>query len=295
MSLDNLTYYFREAFSSLHRNFWLSWASIGVIIISLLILGSSALVVINARCLADQIESSVEISVFAEEDISESELDELGDKLKLVNGVDSVEFVSSSEALEKLKESFGEKKEALDGLEERNTLPDSYQVKTVDTSLVSGVAENIEQMQGVEKVRYGHGVVEKLMKMTSWARMAGVVLVLLMSIAAVFLIATTIRMSIFSRQYEIEIMKYLGATNFFIRVPFFLEGMILGTAGGLVSVALLFLGYHGLVDKVNSAFSFLQLVGGGQLINYIFVGLVLLGAIIGAVGSSIPVKRFLKV
>lgn len=295
MNFNNIGYYWREAFNSLIRNSWLSLASIGTIIISLLILGSSVLVMLNVRQLADRVESSVEISVFVENGVSEEELENLGEQIKYLGGVESVKFISRDQALEELKESFGEKQEALAGLEENNTLPDSFRVKTLSTSLVPSVARKIEQLEGVEKVRYGHEVVEKLLVISRWVRTMGVAVVVLLGLAAVCLIITTIRMSVFARQQEIGIMRVLGATNWFIRMPFLLEGMVLGLLGGLITAGVIYFGYHSLVTKINSILPFMQLINDPKTINYTLTGLVILGLFIGALGSAISVRRFLKI
>jgi len=295
LNLNNIGYYWAEAFKSLYRNSWLCLAAVGTIVVSLLILGSSLLLVLNVNHLADRVESGVEISVFIEEDVEEEELENLGEEIKTLGGVESVEFISRDRALEELKESFGEKKEALAGLEENNTLPRSYRVKALSTSLVPSVAQKIELLDGVEKVRYGRGVVEKLMVISRWVRTTGVAVVVLLGAAAVFLIATTIRLSVYARRREIGIMKVLGATNWFIRMPFMLEGMVLGLLGGLVTAGIIYFGYHSLVARVNSTLPFIQLIDESQIINYTLGGLTGLGLLLGILGSAISVRRFLKV
>jgi cell division transport system permease protein len=295
LTFNNIIYYWAEAFKSLYRNSWLSLAAVGTIVISLFILGSSLLLVLNVNHLADRVESGVEISVFIKEGVEEEELEDLGEQIQQLGGVESVNFISRERALEELKESFGERQEALTGLEENNTLPDSYRVKALSTELVPSVAEKIEGLAGVENVRYGRGVVERLMVISQWVRTMGMAIVVLLGIAAVFLIATTIRLSVYARRREIGIMKILGATNWFIRMPFMLEGMLLGLFGGLITAGVIYMGYHTLVVRVNTALPFMQLISQSEMINYTLMGIAALGVLLGLLGSAISVRRFLKV
>ncbi len=294
MSLRNVSYFLVEAFKSLYRNSWLSIAAIGTIIVSLFILGASLLMVLNVNLLADSVESGVEISVFIQDDISGKELQDLGEQIKYLGGVGSMQFITRYQALEELKESFGDKSEALNGLKKNNTLPNSFRVKALSTRMVPSVAEKITFLDGVEKVSYGSGVVEKLMTVSSWTRTAGLVIVGLLEVAAIFLIATTIRLSVYARRKEIGIMKVLGATNWFIRMPFVLEGMVLGLWGGIIAAGLVYLGYDVLLSKVDSSLPFLQLVSDYK-VNYALLGLTGLGFLIGIIGSTISVGKHLKV
>lgn len=295
LNLNNLAYYWAEAFRSLYRNSWLCLAAVGTIIVSLLILGSSLLLVFNANYLAKQVESEVELSVFIVEDTKKQKIKDLGQQIESLDGVKSVEFISRDRALEEFKESFGERKEALVGLEENNTLPNSYRVKAVSTKLVPQIAGQVEELDGVEYARYGQGVVENLMSISNWVRTAGSALVVLLGAAAVFLIATTIRLSVYSRRREIGIMKILGATNWFIRVPFILEGMMLGLLGGLAAVVIIYYGYQSLLVRMGSTLPFMQLIDQQELILYILGGLLGAGLLLGIVGSAISVRRFLKI
>ncbi|MTI85793.1 MAG: ABC transporter permease [Firmicutes bacterium] len=295
MSLNNISYYWVEAFKSLYRNSWLSLAAVGTIIISLFILGSSVLLVLNVNHLADRVESGVEISVFVQESVSGEELVDLGEQIKFLGGVESVNYISRERALEEMKESFGDRQDALAGLDEENTLPDSYRVKALSTDLVPSVAEKIEDLHGVDGVRYGHGVVEKLLVLSQWVRTMGLAIVVLLGVAAVFLIATTIRLSVYARRQEIGIMRILGATNWFIRMPFMLEGMLLGLLGGLVTSGVIYLGYSTLVLRVNATLSFIQLISQPQIIYYNLLGITALGLLLGILGSAISVRKFLKI
>lgn len=294
MRLSAFTYYFREAFHSIMRNSWLSVASIGVVAVSLLILGSSLLLVLNANNIADNLESSVEISVFLKVETTPEGLEELEDSLGALPEVAELKFVSKQQALEEMQKNFGDRKDILLGLEEKNPLPDAFRVKTQTVEQVVPLAREIAVYPQVDQVRYGQGVVEKILELSRWVRSAGLVMMVLLAIAAVFLIATTIRLSVFARRKEIGIMKFLGATNWFVRFPFLLEGMFLGLAGALLAVGAVYYGYISLLGSIQVSLPFMQLVTDRSLLMPMLEGLLVLGLAFGAIGSLISLRKFLN-
>lgn len=295
MRIRTIAYYFREAFLSIFRNGWLSLAAAATVAISLVILGCSLLVVVNTDRLADQLESSVEISAFLKDGLEQEEIRELNDKIRFLPGVVEVQFVPKEEALQEMRRSFGSRRDILDGLEDDNPLPDTFRIKTRRADQVVEVARKISSLDGVEDVRYGQGLVERLVVVTRWIRVVGVGAMILVGAAAIFLISTTIRLSVFARRREIGIMKYLGATNWFVRFPFLIEGMVLGLLGSLLAAALVYTGYLSLVEHMARAMPFIPLVSDGQVIFRLLAALVGLGLGIGALGSTISIHRFLNV
>jgi len=295
MLINTIIYYFREAATSLVRNSWLTVASVGTIIISLLILGSSVLLVLNVREMASAMESSLEITVFLKDDVKQERLKTLEEEIEFVPGVTVATFVTKEQALVDLKESFGDKAELLNGLEDDNPLPNSFTVKTREAKMVPEAARQLVELEGVEQVRYGQGVVEKLLALTHWVRIWGSLALLVLGVAAVLLIATTIRMSVFARRREIGIMKSLGATNIFVRMPFMLEGMIIGLTGGLIAALLINYGYLSLLNKILISLPFIQLVDNPDIIYQVLGGLLGAGLIIGTLGSAISLRRYLRV
>ncbi|OPY58074.1 MAG: Cell division protein FtsX [Pelotomaculum sp. PtaU1.Bin035] len=294
MRLRTVRYYFCETIQSILRNSWLSVASVGVVAVSLMILGSSLLLVINASNMAANLESSVEMSLFLKDKSTSAQIKDLEDKLKAMPDVAQVEFVSKQRALEEMKKNFGDKKDILAGLEEKNPLPDAFRIKTRTVEQVAPLARQLEGLAQVDQVRYGQGVVEKMLAFSRWIRVAGLVTMVLLGVAAVFLIATTIRLSVFSRRKEIGIMKFIGATNWFVRFPFLLEGMFLGLAGSLLAVAAIYFGYFTLIGNIQVSLPFMQLVSDRDLIITLMERLLLLGLVIGAAGSMISMRKFLK-
>lgn len=288
-------YHLREAGLSIIRNGWLALASTGVVTVALLIFGGSLLFVLNTHHVIGDIESKVEISVFLKSDVSPRDVEALGSRLQQRPEVAEVRFISKEEALQIVKQDLGDKADLLAGMEKDNPLPDTYRVRTHRADQVPALAAEVATWPGVEQVRYGQEVVERLLAVTRWARLVGLGAMFFLAGAAVFLIATTIRLSVYARRREISIMKMLGATNWFVRSPFLLEGVILGLTGGLVAVGLTMAGYFPLVSVLESALPFFRLVSERQVLLPVFGGLVLFGLILGTLGSFISVHRFLKV
>ncbi|MDP3044017.1 MAG: permease-like cell division protein FtsX, partial [Bacillota bacterium] len=177
-----------------------------------------------------------------------------------------------------------------------NPLPARYRVRTSHAEVVPAVARAIEKMHGVDKVRYGQGYVEKLILITRWVNVAALFAAGLLALAAIFLIMTTIRMSVMARRDEVEIMKYMGASNWFVRFPFLLEGMAVGYLGSKVAVLILGFGYYYLLLQVDQvSLFFVQLVTDQQTLGMLFGALFVLGVLIGGLAGSISIRKFLRV
>ncbi|ACV64658.1 protein of unknown function DUF214 [Desulfofarcimen acetoxidans DSM 771] len=296
MRFSTIGYYFRETFSSLVRNSWLSLASMGTVTISLLILGSSLLLILNANQLAGSVESTVEISVFLKDNVSSDQIKNLEKGIGDLQGVSGVQYVSKDQALEDMKKNLKDKADILDGLDKKNNpLPDGFRIKTENAGQVAEISKQLEKMPGIDDVRYGQGFVEKLLAITKWVRLAGLVTMVLLSGASVFLIATTIRLSVFARRKEIGIMKVIGATNWFVRFPFIMEGIILGLLGAGLALTVLHFVYYELVKQMQLTLPFVNLVTDKQQLLPYLASLLGFGLVIGSVGSMISMRKFLKV
>lgn len=295
MKLSSFSYALRDALRSLWRNKFMSIASVATVAISLLILGSAWLLVINTNYLAAVMESELEINVYIKPDVPREQAEAMNDVFAGIHGVAEVIFVPREEGLKLLEERFGEETNLLEALGERNPLPDVYRIKAAQASAVPTIASMAGELENVENVRYGQGMVEKLLSLTNWLRTAGVVIIIAIAIAAVFLIATSIRLTVFARRREVAIMKLVGATNWYIRWPFFLEGMIIGVAGALIAVGLLNLSYSELTKNIALTINFLPIITEKETLYGIFKNLLIIGTCLGAIGSAISLRRFLKV
>ncbi|MDW7674644.1 MAG: permease-like cell division protein FtsX [Bacillota bacterium] len=284
-----------QGVKSLWRNGWMSIASIATVTITLFIFGLFFLLVLNTNYIADSVESDVEIAAFLVQDLSEEESKAIGDKLKTIVGVSEVTLVPKEKSLEQLTKTFGREHDLVAALDGKNPLPDYYRVKTLDPTQVGTVAKLINRMAEIEDVRYGQEYVDKLFAVTHWVRLIGLALMSLLSIAAVFLIATTIRLTVFARRREIAIMKLVGATNWFIRWPFFLEGTFLGLIGASIAVLILLFSYMGVIEQLTVTLQFIPLLTDVSLLKQLLLGMILAGMALGACGSAISLRKFLDV
>jgi cell division transport system permease protein len=295
MKIRTLEYFIREAVSSLRRNGLMSIASVSTVALSLLILGLFLVMVLNLNHLASVLESQVQISVYLQDTLNEKDIREVGTRITKLPGVTLVTFVSKEDAMTRFKQRLGEQQGLLAALGDSNPLPNAFEVKVDGPERVKLVAQAIGQLKGVENAKFGQEVVEHLFNLTKIIRWFGLLLIVFLALAALFIISNTIRITVFARRKEIGIMKYVGATDWFIRWPFLIEGMILGFCGALISVFLLTETYGILTDKVYESLAFLPLIPRYPFIMNISIVLVVVGTIIGALGSTLSLRRFMKV
>lgn len=228
MKIRTVEYFIKEAASSLRRNSLMSIASISTVALSLLILGVFLIMVLNLNNMASSLESQVQVNVYLKDGLSDVETRELGTKITKLPGVNQVLFIDKEEAMSRFKERLGEQQSILKALDDTNPLPNAFEVKVDRPERVKPVAQAITQFKGVENAKFGQEMVEHLFALTKMVRIFGVILMAFLALAALFIISNTIRLTVFARRKEIGIMKYVGATDWFIRWPFLLEGMILG-------------------------------------------------------------------
>ena len=295
MKLKTGEYFIQEVFHSLRRNNWMTFASIGTVAVSLFVLGVFLILVLNMNRLAGMLESQVQISVYLEDHLTDREKRQIGYDIESLQGIDSVTYVDRETAKERLKERLGDQKYLLDALSEDNPLPDAFEVTVTTPALVDSAAGAIDAMQGVEEAKYGQDVVEHLFDITRLMRIFGFVLMGLLGGATLFIISNTIRLTVFARRKEIAIMKYVGATDWFIRWPFLLEGIVLGCIGGFIAAVALRSFYAAMAAKIYSTLAFFPLMPQYPFMNYVTLAILLAGIVIGAIGSVISLKRFLRV
>ena len=291
MRLKTGEYFIQEVFHSLRRNNWMTFASIGTVAVSLFVLGVFLILVLNMNRLAGMLESQVQISVYLEDHLTDREKRQIGYDIESLQGIDTVTYVDREEAKARLAERLGDQKYLLDALSEDNPLPDAFEVTVTTPSVVESAAEAIDSLQGVEEAKYGQDVVEHLFDITRLMRIFGFVLMGLLGGATLFIISNTIRLTVFARRREIAIMKYVGATDWFIRWPFLLEGVVLGC---IAAVALRSF-YAAMAAKIYSTLAFFPLMPQYPFMNYVTLAILLAGIVIGAIGSVISLKRFLRV
>lgn len=295
MKVRTSEYFIREAFASLRHNGLMSVASASTVALSLLILGMFLIMVLNLNNLASALESQVQISVYLQDNMADRDMREIGTRITKLPGVVQVTFVNKDEALTRFKERLGEQQGILAVLGDTNPLPNAFEVKVDKPERVKPVAQTIGQIKGVENARFGQEVIDQLFTITHMIRIFGLALIIFLALAALFIISNTIRITVFARRKEIGIMKYVGATDSFIRWPFLIEGMILGFSGALISVLLLTKAYAMFTEQIYERLAFLPLIPKYPFLTYIAITLIVIGTLIGALGSTISLRRFMKV
>ncbi|CAH0121820.1 MULTISPECIES: permease-like cell division protein FtsX [unclassified Paenibacillus] len=304
MTFNTFTRHIREGSKNVIRNGWMSFASISSIVISLFILGVFVILALNVNALSDQIESKVQIQVYLQ-NVSTEKIQALKTEIGNIPEVSKIDYISKMRGMELFRESLGEDgADLLDGYnEENNPLPDSFLVEVYEPTTVPLVAKKINGINKVDtaepimKVKYGEGTVEKLFAVTNTIRNIGLIIVAGLAVTAMFLISNTIKVTILARRREIGIMKLVGATNHFIRWPFFVEGALIGLIGSLITIGLLFLGYYRLVDSTQNQLGLMLIKLVPLQDMWMQVGLLMLclGVLIGIWGSTISIRKFLKV
>ena len=295
MKISTAEYFITESLHSIRRNGLMSMASLMTVALSLLILGIFTIMVLNLNNMASVLESQVQVTVYLQDSLKEAEIREVGTRITKLPGVTRVNFIDKVEAMSRFKQRLGAQQGLLAELGEANPLPNAFEVKVDRPERVKPVALAIAQLKGIEAARYGQEVVEQLFNLTRMVRIFGSVLIIFLGLAALFIIVNTIRLTVFARRREIGIMKYVGATDWFIRWPFIIEGVLLGSLGAAISSLLLTQLYGMVTGQVYGTLAFLPLLPLYPMLGYVNIFLLLAGVAIGALGSIISVKKFLKV
>lgn len=286
-----------EALKNMLRNGWMSVASIGVVSITLLILGSFMVLSFNVALFTQDIKEQVQIVLFIDETSDAETVLKLQKMLASHPQLEEARYVSKEEAMERLKGQLGDRAYLLEGIDvaEENPLRDRYQLRTKVPEDVPAVAKEIAGYPGVGYLDYGKGVVEPLFQFTGLVRWIGLMFMVGLAVTAIFLIAHTIRLTVYIRRKEIMIMKYVGATDWFIRWPFIFEGSILGTVGAVVPLVIIYYGYQAAIFWLHANIHFIPLIPTENVMGEIIRVIIPLGVALGMLGSSISVRRFLKV
>lgn len=297
MKINTLKRHVREGVKNLGRNGWMTFASVSAVTIMLLVVGIFLLIILNMNHLASTIENDVEIRVYIDLTADEKQQEELGQLLEKIPNVDTVKYLSREEGLEEFIESMDELGQVFEGLREENPFNDVYIVRAVTPQLTESVAKEIEGLPYIDTINYGKDVVEKLFQATDFIRKFGLILVAGMMFTAMFLISNTIKMTIVARQREIQIMKLVGATNGFIRWPFFIEGVLLGLIGAVIPFLILLFGYSYIYESTNQRIGLMAIELLPVTPHMYQVGgiLALIGVFVGIWGTMMSVRKFLKV
>ncbi|MBU5454660.1 permease-like cell division protein FtsX [Caproiciproducens sp. MSJ-32] len=296
MKINSIKYFFIDAFKSLKRNRTLSIAAIITVLITFFIFGTFALLGLNFARAVEDVASKIEIKVYLKDDIKLVDQREIEIKLSEQEGVEEVIYESKEEAFLNFKESFKDNPGLIQGYDlEKNPLPNSYIVKLEAPEYADSIEEAVKDMSGVDDITNQRDMIEKIGSFVNAVRGIGMVLFVVFIGVSIFLITNTTKITVFSRRREIGIMKYVGATDWFIRWPFIIEGIVIGLIGSILSIILLFFAYRSVYNYIVSSVFIANLISPSFIFGPLGLGFILGGSVIGAVGSAFALRKFLDV
>ena len=294
MKLYSFRYIFPQALKSMRANGWMTFAAISTITISLFLCSFFWLIIVNMDANATELEEDVRVLAYLDFNLNQEEYDLIEEEIKQIEGVAAVDFISKEEGLLTLEDQF-EDTDLLSTLGGSNPLPDTFSITAEDAEYVKPIYNELLTLDGIYEASYGAGTVEKLFTLTSTLRIIGMAIMGLLGIAAIVLIAMAIRITILARKKEIMVMKWCGATDAFVRWPFFIEGLILGIGGAILALLISLLLYGQAVEYFSTTISFIQILSFKEIWANVTLFILGLGLFLGAVGSLLPLTRFLKV
>lgn len=290
LKIKTVNYFSCEAIRGIFRNRLMSLAAVGTITMALLLFGGFYLITSNIHHLGKMAKGQIEIRVFLTQSAPGKKVMEK--RLAAIPGVQKVRYVSKEEGAKILSQLLGGGELFLEG---ENPLPDSFNIQTDDGSDIDAIAARVRKISGVEEVVYGQKFVKFLNLILRLLWLVGTILILLAIFAVLYIMINTIQLTVYARRKEIEIMKLVGATDWFIRWPFLLEGVYLGITGAAVSIFILIEGYTILYGKAKSITAALPLLNSVQITTDLVIFLLAMGVFFGAFGSVLSIRRYLKV
>ena len=296
MKFNTLKYFFVDAFKSLKRNKTLSIAAMITVLITFFIFGTFILLGLNFNKAIEDVASKLEIKVYLDNDIKLIDQREIEMKLNELDGVKEVIYESKEEAFVNLKDMLKDNQGLLEGYDLKdNPLPSSFIVKLENPEDASQITEAVKDMTGVEDISNQQDMIDTISSFVSGVRVAGLALFFVFIGVSIFLITNTTKITVYSRRREVGIMKYVGATDWFIRWPFIIEGMIIGIVGSLLSSLLLYALYRWIFGYIVSNMFLVSLVSPSFVLSTLTWIFVLGGTVIGALGSIVALRKFLDV
>lgn len=297
MRFNVISYLIKEGVRNLFKNKKSTMSSLMIMCATMLVFGLFFVIGENINAFVKNVADAQEIRVIIDNDATESEIEEIGNEILSIDGVRNAEFVSKEDALDYMKDLVGE--DLIEGYSERNIFSVAYNVTLTDLELNDEVQESIWQLDHIKNIVSSNQVISQIISLAKGVKAVTAGILVLLIIISVSIIANTIKLTVHARRKEISIMKYVGATNSFIRWPFLVEGVIIGVVAGLLSVAIIGLAYTGIANQLAGT-SFLemahwQLLEFKDMFNLILTVYLALGIGIGVLGSSISMRKYLEV
>lgn len=301
MKLSGIKYLADQGVENIWKNKMMAFATFCVLLISLMLVGVSALFYINIDSIINGIGGKNEIAVFLNNDTSQERVDEFGVQISGIDGISDVVYVSKEQALANMTDSMPDYSIIFQSLQGDNPLPDGYRIKVSDYEDVAGIVSQLSAMPDVKKVNASYDFVDFLRQLRRILTLVAGAVIIALVVVSMIMISNTTKASVFARREEIQIMKYVGATNAFIRTPFFVEGMVTGIFAGIGAFIITWFGYRSVYNAILGQIELMNVIGMGSLIPfrdiqfYVAAAYVAAGAIVGALGSVICTRRHIDV
>ena len=298
MRFNVFSYLIKEGFKSTFKQKKMTSASIIIMCATMFIFGLFFVIGENVNSVITQIESQQGIQIFIKDDATDADIETLGNKIRAINGVNRVTFVSKEDALNSMKTTLGDES-LFEGWDEENPFPASYFVTLTDLSLNDEVQSQINKLDNVDQIESENTTINRLQSLANGIQITTVIILVLLIIISIFIISYTIKLTVHARRREISIMKYVGATNSFIRGPFIVEGIIIGVISAVITLVILGLAYNGVMGKIGDSI-LIQEMGFGllsfsEMFYLVLTVYLVLGVGIGVLGSTISMRKYLKV
>ena len=301
MKVSGVKYLIEQGVDNVWKNRMMAFASFCVLLVSLLLVGLSVLLYYNVNSIIGGIEEKNEVIVYLDDDTDETQIAEIGETLKGMANIAEVSFYSKEEAFLSLKDSMAEYEVLFESLGDDNPLVDAYRLRVEDIGEIDATIVQIEKLDHIYSIRAPYDFVNILIQLRTILTWVMGAIVIAMVVVSMVIISNTTKASVYARREEIQIMKYVGATNAFIRLPFFVEGMITGFLAGCSALIITWLVYDSIVNILQDQVALLSIIGMGNIIQFsaiyleVTVAYVLGGALIGAIGSALSTTNHIDV
>lgn len=300
MRPSTIRYFLKEGFSGLKKNLLMTVASIIAVAACISIMSFSYCVVSNLQYMLDQMEDSIGISVFLKGDLTSEDIENMKTTISGLDHVTNVTYISPADALDQLKDQWGADEDIFIGLDDTNNpLSHSFQVELDQIESQDAILAELQKIEGVDKVEYGQSLSEMLMSVSNVFQVAGILVMLVLGVISVMIIINTIRISVMNRRVEINIMKYVGATDWFIRWPFIIEGIIIGLIGAVLPMLVGMPMYGKTVslfyNHIPFVENFVRFRVVGDVFSFVLPAALIFGILLGVVGSVTSIRKHLQV
>lgn len=301
MKISSMKYLFGQGVKNVWTNRIMTFASFCVILVSLLLVGSMMLFTANVNRFISGIESKNEVVVYLNDGVTDETVSQMENDIKKLDNVAEVVFYSKEQAFEDYKKSMENAEEIFESIGDESPLPDAFKIRVKDISKMTSTIAQINKMQNIYKVSAPNDFADLLIGIKSTVGMISTAVIAALGIVCLVIISNATRASVFARRKEINIMKYVGATNMFIRIPFFVEGMVTGMLAGVAAAGLTWFGYEKFIEALSKQMTLWKAFGIDEFIPFdsvavkVVLGYVGAGALLGAIGTVISTRKHLKV